>query len=161
MTTNSLCWVEREGNEEAWNDFYLMMGRYVVAAGNAEAFMFILLMDMERLVGKPISTESPPWAQLVERLEKVSANTPYEDRVRYLLRGARRRGRLRNDRIHTGWVMATDISYSGRRFYSKKGKNHAEVLMDRDGMVNDVQMMTKFADDLEAMAAEAQYHWTL
>lgn len=148
--------MERQGTPEDWDRFHLLLGRYVSAAGHAEWAMWVLLRELQRLLGLPVTKEQPTWAALVKALRALP-ETPYSVEMEEALRGAERRGRLRNDRVHTAWWVVRDGGYVSRRGYAQKGKDPAIMLWEQGTLANDVQMMEQFATDLERLASQVQH----
>ncbi len=146
--------MQRYGDSDAWDYFHVSLGRYVSAAGHAEWAMFVLLRELQRHIGIPISANPPAWSGLVKAICELPSN-PLTERVAEVMRGAERRGRLRNNFIHASWFQASESHFVSRRLYDRKGKDPETRIMSREVLDNDVERMEAFADALEELAGEA------
>lgn len=148
--------VERQGTPEDRDRFHMLLGRYVSAAGHAEWAMWVLLRELQRFLGLPVPTEQPTWAALVKALRALP-ETAYSAELQEALRGAERRGRLRNDRVHTAWWVVRENGYVSRRGYAQKGKDSVMMLWEQGALDNDVRMMEQFATRMERLAGQVQH----
>lgn len=147
--------MQRHGSSDAWDYFHRSLGRYVSAAGHAEWAMFVLLRELQRISSLGVSANSPTWAGLVRALGALPPS-PFSERVHQLMRGAERRGRLRNNFVHASWFQASDDGYVARRPFAQKDQQSATLLMSREVLDNDVEMMEAFACKVDGLASEAQ-----
>lgn len=117
--------------------------------------MFVLLRELQRLLTLPVTENSPAWSGLVKAIRALPSH-PFTDRVDGVIRGAERRGRLRNNFIHASWYQASDETFVARRPFAQKGQGTAMLIMSRAVLDNDVEMMETFAGAVEDLAAEVQ-----
>lgn len=117
--------------------------------------MFVLLRELQRHLGDPIATNPPAWSGLVKAIRALPPH-PLTVRVDEAMRGAERRGRLRNNFIHASWFQASESGFAARRPFAQKDRSPATMFMSREVLDNDVAMMEAFAGALDGLAGEAQ-----
>lgn len=133
-----------------WDEFYRLFGRYVAAAGNAEWMMLQTRWELERLNRRPRRPGGQMWSGLVRALQKEAEGGAFEERVNELLKDAERRGRLRNDLVHSGWYVASETGYMGRR-QRMKDTDPATLLLERESFTQSLRRMEWFRDELEQL----------
>lgn len=146
--------MNREGSREHWASLHALIGRYAVAASNAESMMFRVLLELERQAGLPARGKAPGWSGIVAALRSVVVGHQHEDRVLELLRGAERRAKTRNDLVHTAWFSAAADQYLGRRHFSFGSGGSAIVAQGRVDLEQSLATMERYESDLEAFAFE-------
>lgn len=128
-----------------------MLGCYLAAAGHAETNMQFLLWDLEDLGVRKANRRTRHWSELVEALLKLPEH-PFSERIVQLLLGAERRGRMRNHMVHCGWFSVRDGQYCARR--ALPDGTSTFLLADRSILTGDIEVMTKFAHDLQQLRAD-------
>ncbi len=144
------------GTPEDWTAFNTLLGRYVVAAANAELHLWLLLKDLQRVAGQTQTVKPTMWATSVNKLLALP-ETPFSPQLQTLMKGTARRGKLRNHNIHNAWFSVTGDSCVGRRALMD-ADGGAFLLSDRATLLNDVVFMEKFSDDLLDLRVQVQGH---
>ena len=143
-----------QGLQEDWAAFHCLLGRYLVAAANAELHLWLLLQDLQRVAGVPLETKPTMWGASVKKLTSLP-ETPFTAEVVSLMKGAARRGKLRNHNVHNAWFSVSADNYVGRRALPD-GQPGAFLLLDRETLVRDIVVMEKFSDDLWDLRGKTQ-----
>jgi hypothetical protein len=139
---------------ELWNRLHRHVGNYVVDAARAEFHMFLLLNALERATARTVTPKPPHWAGLVKALRRVVDKTAFEVEVTRTMRGAERRGRLRNNVVHTYWRHIGPMGVWGSRIFSDKNSDPTMLFISWDVLENHVQHMRRFSDDLSSMHSQ-------
>jgi hypothetical protein len=148
--------MDRHGTPEDWAFFYATLGRYATSAGNAESLMYRLLLAMRSRTGRPAPAKPPMWSGLVKLLIEEAKDGPHQERAETLLRGAARRGRLRNDIIHAGWFSASPEGYASRR-HPANGDPSAMLFIQRETLEQDLVTMEWFENELQRLAQDVTF----